>query len=351
MKPTLSSFPQRISYYAVSCLLAMFAASPLSTFSQPSPLSEATFEVTLNTLSPGVPDTLGSPVTVGLYIISPDSLALASINEFSFAIAYDSDMLTLSGVEDSSLDSVCGWFTGWTIEGFLDTLGASGTLLWYSAEKTSDVVPGLWECLTPGEPLITLQFTPRSDTFRQTTTTLDFYWRDCNDNAFWTTSRDTAFLARQVINAKGVDITDDTRPMPSYFGPDSSCLDPPVMAVLKTIRFQSAAIVLKNPTDVAETCGESNIPTTVTLRQNYPNPFNPTTTIEFSLAQRSTWKLEIFNLNGQIVAEFSGAAGPSVQSVIWNGRDRAGHLLSSGVYFYRLTAGEYHISRKMLLLK
>ena len=76
-----------------------------------------------------------------------------------------------------------------------------------------------------------------------------------------------------------------------------------------------------------------NRPTAFSLGQNYPNPFNPSTTIRYKLPVRSTVRLQILNLLGQVVAELTrGEQSPGEQSVVWNA-DAA-----SGVYLYRIEA-------------
>ncbi|MCB0291580.1 MAG: T9SS type A sorting domain-containing protein [Calditrichaeota bacterium] len=88
------------------------------------------------------------------------------------------------------------------------------------------------------------------------------------------------------------------------------------------------------------------------LYQNYPNPFNPATQIRFSLAHRVKVKLEIFNLLGQRVKTLVNAEmAPGQHRLRWDGRNDAGLRVSSGVYFYRLKAGDYVKSRKMILIR
>jgi Lamin Tail Domain/FlgD Ig-like domain len=89
------------------------------------------------------------------------------------------------------------------------------------------------------------------------------------------------------------------------------------------------------------------------LNQNRPNPFNPVTTIEFAVPAAGRVKLEIYNAKGQLVrnlidAEYTKAAH---ERVTWDGRDDAGRVVPSGVYFYTLLAGDQSATRKMLLLK
>ena len=94
------------------------------------------------------------------------------------------------------------------------------------------------------------------------------------------------------------------------------------------------------------------LPSTLRLHQNYPNPFNPSTTIEYSLPARSEVTLTVFNSLGQKVAILVNEEKPAgTYQVHWNGRDEEGHEVASGVYLYRLMAGEEVLTRKMTLVK
>lgn len=94
------------------------------------------------------------------------------------------------------------------------------------------------------------------------------------------------------------------------------------------------------------------LPTNFSLSQNYPNPFNPTTTIEFSLPTASKTKIEVYNILGKLVSvPFDGMAGAGENSIVWDGTNSHGQKVSSGIYFYRLTADEYTETKKMTLLK
>jgi Zn-dependent metalloprotease len=109
----------------------------------------------------------------------------------------------------------------------------------------------------------------------------------------------------------------------------------------------SFSIVL---TGIAE--HETNIPLEFALKQNYPNPFNPSTAIEFDLPEAAEVKLTIYNTLGQEVATLvSENLTPGEYNLQWNGKDALGNPLSSGVYFYRLTAGSFTQTRKMILMK
>jgi len=87
---------------------------------------------------------------------------------------------------------------------------------------------------------------------------------------------------------------------------------------------------------------------------NYPNPFNPETKIEFNMSQTdiSTAKLDILNLKGEIVRTYTSLEiYNNTGFVIWDGRDNEELPVSSGIYFYKLTAGKTSKIKKMMLLK
>lgn len=95
------------------------------------------------------------------------------------------------------------------------------------------------------------------------------------------------------------------------------------------------------------------IPQSYTLYQNYPNPFNLPTTIRFDLPQSGRVRLVIYNALGQPVRTLIDADLParSLHEASWDGRDDGGREVASGVYFYRLDAGRFQKTRRMLLLK
>jgi hypothetical protein len=90
-----------------------------------------------------------------------------------------------------------------------------------------------------------------------------------------------------------------------------------------------------------------NVPSRYELSQNYPNPFNPSTKINVALKDAGDYSLTIYNVQGQVVEVIRGsAAGPERLEISWNASG-----LASGVYLYRLDAGQFTQTRKMLLLK
>ncbi len=91
----------------------------------------------------------------------------------------------------------------------------------------------------------------------------------------------------------------------------------------------------------------SAFPISYSLSQNYPNPFNPTTVIQYSIPATSTVKMQIFDALGRQVAELVDAEkAPGIYSVEF---DATG--FASGVYFYSITAGDFHSIKKLMLVK
>ena len=94
------------------------------------------------------------------------------------------------------------------------------------------------------------------------------------------------------------------------------------------------------------------VPAQFTLHQNSPNPFNPTTEIRFDLASPQRVRLSIFNILGQEIIRLADREYPAgSHTVTWEGTDDQGHPAASGIYFYRIEAGSFTASRKMVLMK
>jgi len=93
----------------------------------------------------------------------------------------------------------------------------------------------------------------------------------------------------------------------------------------------------------------ANIPGEFNLHPAYPNPFNPSTTISFDLNVRLALNLKIFDqLGREIITLFNGTLERGKHSYIWNGRDKNGKKVSSGIYFSQLQAGDLHRVRNGL---
>ncbi len=94
------------------------------------------------------------------------------------------------------------------------------------------------------------------------------------------------------------------------------------------------------------------VPESFALLQNYPNPFNPSTSIQYNLPKQARVKLTVYNSLGQRIKTLvNGEQQPGLRNVVWNGTDNAGRTVASGIYLYRLEAGDFRQTRKMMLLK
>lgn len=88
------------------------------------------------------------------------------------------------------------------------------------------------------------------------------------------------------------------------------------------------------------------------LAQNYPNPFNMETKISYALPEDCDVKLTIYNITGQkIKVLVDGHPTAGYKDVCWDGKDDKGREVASGIYFYKIEAGEFTQSKKMLILK
>jgi hypothetical protein len=104
--------------------------------------------------------------------------------------------------------------------------------------------------------------------------------------------------------------------------------------------------------EMGDLTATGSTPAAMSLAANYPNPFNPKTSIRFSLAKTGPAELQVFDAAGRLVRQLlSGTSAAGEHVVTWDGRDDAGAPMSSGLYFYRLSAEERNETRKMLLLK
>ena len=91
---------------------------------------------------------------------------------------------------------------------------------------------------------------------------------------------------------------------------------------------------------------------TFALSANYPNPFNPSTEIPYFIAKRGLVNINIIDVRGNHIISLVNRYQPAGKySTYWKGTNEKNELVSAGIYFYRLAAGEYSEVRKMVLLK
>lgn len=117
--------------------------------------------------------------------------------------------------------------------------------------------------------------------------------------------------------------------------------------------FTDASYFSRLASGTVDVDGDQNlVPAEYILSQNYPNPFNPTTEINFSIPEDSNVNLKIFDITGKEVrALLDQNFNAGTYSATWDGKNNRGEVLPSGVYFYRIEAGNFTEAKKALLLK
>ena len=117
-----------------------------------------------------------------------------------------------------------------------------------------------------------------------------------------------------------------------------------------TSAFSQVAVITN-----VEKLEDSNIPETFSLSQNYPNPFNPETTIRFEIPfMEKSVKVELclYNLQGHLIRTLiNDERSPGAYQVRWDGLDDGGNIVATGIYLYRIRAGEFAATKKMILMK
>ncbi len=97
---------------------------------------------------------------------------------------------------------------------------------------------------------------------------------------------------------------------------------------------------------------EGLIPEVFALHQNYPNPFNPVTTLRYDLPEQSHVEIMIYDIMGREVRTLVNShQNAGFKSVIWDARNDIGKPMSAGMFLYRISAGDFHRVKKMILLK
>ncbi len=112
----------------------------------------------------------------------------------------------------------------------------------------------------------------------------------------------------------------------------------------------SLSLTFSDPSNIDSQDSESQW--NLKLSQNYPNPFNPKTYIEFSLSKACDVKIDIYNICGQKIKTLVDQYFREGHNVVdWDGRDDSKNEVASGIYFYKLSAGELSQTKKMILLR
>lgn len=116
--------------------------------------------------------------------------------------------------------------------------------------------------------------------------------------------------------------------------------------------YDIGAYEFQTSTGIIENKGDVGIPANMFFFTNYPNPFNPYTTIQYKVPNKAHVDLSIYNTLGQIISTLVQEvqnAGPKL--IVWNGTDKSGKIVDSGLYYSTLKVGNNRTTRKMLLLR
>jgi hypothetical protein len=115
-----------------------------------------------------------------------------------------------------------------------------------------------------------------------------------------------------------------------------------------TVYMDALEIVEAEPTGVEN----EFVPVTHNLFQNYPNPFNPSTVISYSIPNVTFVSLKIYDILGREVRTLVNSEQIiGIHNVQWNGDNNYGNKVASGIYLYKIEAGDFIMTKKMLLLK
>lgn len=116
--------------------------------------------------------------------------------------------------------------------------------------------------------------------------------------------------------------------------------------------FEDLLVAFNHPINDGGATDNPSVRLKTALHENSPNPFNPSTTLAFRIAEKGNYTLRVYNLRGELVKTLiDGELEAGEQSVVWNGRDRAGASVASGVYLYALEGEGFSQTRKMALVK
>ena len=178
---------------------------------------------------------------------------------------------------------------------------------------------------------------PASGTIYYIAACYDYFWMIVGSSIYKSTDNGTTW------------ILDGTSPEPirrlSFYTDQNGIFGWAVGNEGTVLRYKSRITNINTENDEA-------IPEHYSLFQNYPNPFNPETTIKYEIPNKSDITLKIYNLLGQEVKTLineSKKAG--YHQIIWDGRNNNGVKVGSGIYIYRIQAGDFVKTKKMVLIK
>jgi hypothetical protein len=173
-------------------------------------------------------------------------------------------------------------------------------------------------------------------------------------------SSDGRFVKINSAHIKGAGT--DSTPRDYQFVDESAVVGKTYYYYLETISFSGElerSDIIKVIVDMSGKVKVTGLmqPKRPALLQNFPNPFNPETWIPFRLAEDADVTIRIFNIRGKEIRTVhlgqmpAGYYDTKGKAAFWDGRDRYGQEVSSGIYFYSLIAGEFHATKKLTIIK
>lgn len=173
---------------------------------------------------------------------------------------------------------------------------------------------------------------------------------DIDGNLYNAVIEDNGTHSRARISAAGYGLGDHTVALADPMG----CFDP--ITVTCSSRLSKAEVEWEAADALwagsTKATVRGDVPAATMLLGNYPNPFNPSTTIRYALSASTRVSVRVYNMLGQEIATlFDGVQNAGEQSVVWNGTNKAGQSVASGLYVYRVQAGDLFLTGKMLFAK
>ena len=217
----INSFKVRISerklnWYLVTMLLCMMSVqTAASTTEHSGPVVELK---TIEAINPG------DFVDIEVIVSWEGTPCLHSMGGYTLVVMYDSNALVPYDVLPDSLPGECAWEPLRYDIGnpFCDTCPQN--VLRITGEVDLNYTENI--CLWPTGRMFCLRFlTANNANLHDSSVSIDFYWRECHDNIFWTAANDTILLGETIFDEKGYDITDYTQSFPAFTGPHSNCVD------------------------------------------------------------------------------------------------------------------------------
>jgi hypothetical protein len=146
-------------------------------------------------------------------------------------------------------------------------------------------------------------------------------------------------------------LMEQARATGAFFGMDVTVKEQSRLT-LSSYFLKNGGVALSKETSDPTSGPAIELPKAIALNQNYPNPFNPSTQIRYALPAQSFVSLTVYNAVGQEVARLADEVQEAgYHEVRWNGTNGSGMPVSTGIYFYRMRAGNFVDTKKMILVK